>query len=151
MRRMLLVAATLAATAPAMGQTSTAEKELMTLAKELDAAFAKNDTVFLDRVNAEDWTLISPEGEVKSKAQVQKEMKDGTFKIESVETSEMKARVYGDAGVVTGRSRMKARYKGKPIDGTDRWTDVYIKRDGKWQCVASQVTHVAAESEGKNP
>jgi len=148
---MLLVAATLAATAPAMGQTSNAEKELTTLAKEADAAFAKNDMVFFDRVNADDWTLITPEGETKSKAQVLKEAKEGVFKVESVETLEMKVRVYGDAGVVTGRGRLKATYKGKPISSTDRWTDLYIKQDGKWQCVASQVTRVAVESGEKKP
>jgi ketosteroid isomerase-like protein len=151
MRRMLLVAATLAATAPAMGQTSNPEKELTALAKEVDAAFARNDAAFFDRLNADDWTLINPEGEAQSKAQVLKEMKDGTFKVESSETLEMKVRAYGDAGVVIGRSRLKAMYKGKPISSTDRWTDVYIKRDGKWQCVASQVTHVAVESGGKKP
>lgn len=151
MRRLLLVAATLAATAPAMGQTSNAEKELMALAKEGDAAFFKNDTAFSERVLAEEWTLIDPEGVTKSKAQVLKEAKEGTFKVVSGETMEMKVRVYGDAGVVTGYSRLKATYKGMPISSTDRWTDVYVKRDGKWQCVAGQVTHVAADSEGKKP
>ncbi len=151
MRRMLLVAVTLAATAPAMGQTSDAEKELTALAKESDAAFARNDTAFFDRVLADDWTLITTEGEVQDKAQARREMKDGTFKVESWEMLEMKVRVYGDAGVVTGRGRLKAVYKGKRSSDTDRWTDVYIKRDGKWQCVSSQVTRVAAESGEKKP
>jgi ketosteroid isomerase-like protein len=151
MRRSLLVAAALAVTAPAMGQTSDAEKELMTLAKDSEAAFARNDTAFFDRILADDWTLISPDGEAKTKARVQREMKDGTFKVESGETLELKARVYGDAGVVTGRTRLKATYKGKPVRSTDRWTDVYIRRGGKWLCVSSQATPVAAEAEGKKP
>lgn len=151
MRRMLLVAVTLAATAPAMGQTSDADKELTALAKESDAAFARNDTAFFDRVLAEDWTLITTEGEVQDKAQARREMKDGTFKVESWEMLEMKVRVYGDAGLVTGRGRLKGMDKGKPISRMERWTDVYIKRDGKWQCVTTQATRVAAQSEGNRP
>jgi ketosteroid isomerase-like protein len=151
MRHMLLVAGILAAAAPAIGQTSDAEKELTTLAKDSEAAFARNDAAFFDRVLADDWTLISPQGEAKTKADVQREMKEGTFKVESGETLDLKVRVYGDAGVVTGRSRLKATYKGKPIRSTDLWTDVYIKRDGKWRCVASQATSEAAESGKKKP
>ena len=151
MRRMLVVAAILAATAPAMGQSSNAEKELTTLAEQVEAAFARNDTAFLDSVNADDWTFIGPGGVVMNKAQAYKNMRDGTMKVESAETLEMKVRVFGDTGLVTGLGRMKATYKGKPFNATDRWTDVYIKRDGKWRCVSTQLTPVAAESEGKKP
>ena len=151
MRRMLVVAAILAATAPVMGQTSNAEKELTTLAEQVEAAFARNDAAFLDSVNADDWTFIGPGGVISNKTQAYKNMRDGTMKVESAETLEMKVRVFGDTGLVTGLGRMKATYKGKPITATDRWTDVYIKRDGKWRCVSTQLTPVAAESEGKKP
>ncbi len=152
MRRMLLVAAILAATAPAMGQTSDAVKELTTLAKETDAAMLKNDTAFFDRVMVDDYMFIGTDGDVVSKAQMVKEMKNGILKFESLEQLEdVKVRVYGDAGVVTGRNRIKVINNGKSDGGTDRWTDVYVKRNGKWQCVSSQVTRLSAESEGKKP
>ncbi len=123
-----------------------AEKELTALAKESDAPFVKNDAAFFERVLADEWTIITPDGKALDKAQHLREMKDGTLKVESSETLEMKVRVYGDAAVITGRGRWKAKDKGEPIGGTVRWTDVYIKRGGKWQCVASQVTPIAAES-----
>ena len=152
MRRMLLVAAALAATAPAVGQTSDAEKEIVALVKEFDAAFVKNDTTFMERILADDWMAITPDGEVMTKAQMQKGMKEGDLKFGALEELEaIKVRVYGDAVVATGRGRMKATLKGKPYSSHDRWTNVYIKRDGKWQCVSSHTTRLAAESEGKKP
>ena len=49
----------------------------------------------------------------------------------------MKVRVYGDAAVVLGRNTVKEQYKGKDISGQSRFTDTWVKKDGRWQCVAT--------------
>jgi len=56
---------------------------------------------------------------------------------------EMKARVYGDAAVVTYRWTSKETFKGQDISGQSRWTDTWVKRAGRWQCVASHGSRIA--------
>jgi len=58
---------------------------------------------------------------------------------------EMKVRVYGDTAVVTGQSTVKGIFKTQDISGKYRWTDVFVKRDGKWQIVNAQLTPVQAQ------
>ncbi len=151
MKRTLLVAAILAAASPAFGlaeKNEEVERALIKHENDTAVAFAKRDTAFFENTLADEWTIIDPTGEVSDKARQIREVKDGTFAVESMDNKEMKVRVYGDAAVVTGLSEMKAKYKGEDISGTDRWTDVFVRRDGKWRCVASQATRVP---EGDKP
>jgi len=54
--------------------------------------------------------------------------------------SELKVHVYGDTAVAAGTSTVKGTYKGQDISGKYRFTDVWVKRNGKWHAVASQST-----------
>ena len=53
-----------------------------------------------------------------------------------------KVNVYGDTAIVTFASNDKGTYKGKDISGKTRWTDVFVKRGGKWQIVSSHGSRV---------
>jgi hypothetical protein len=47
----------------------------------------------------------------------------------------MKALVLGDQAIVHGLSTEKRSMAGKDTSGQDRFTDVFAKREGRWQCV----------------
>ena len=50
----------------------------------------------------------------------------------------MRVRLLGDnTAVVTGRTAAVGSYKGKPAAVSLRFTDAFVKRDGRWQAVAS--------------
>jgi ketosteroid isomerase-like protein len=49
-------------------------------------------------------------------------------------------RVFGDAAVVTGRTHGRGSYAGTPYDVTIRFTDVFIRRDNRWQAVVSHAS-----------
>ena len=66
----------------------------------------------------------------------------GENKVESQTLGEMKVRVFGDVAIVTGSDDEKSSFKGKDISGHYVWTDVFVKRNGQWQAVASQGTLV---------
>ncbi|MBA3715387.1 MAG: nuclear transport factor 2 family protein [Pyrinomonadaceae bacterium] len=51
-------------------------------------------------------------------------------------------RVYGDAAVVTGRWASKGTRKGKTFDDNERYTTVYVKRDGRWQIVSDHTSRI---------
>ncbi len=57
----------------------------------------------------------------------------------------MKVQVHGDAAVVTYRSTDKGSYKGNDLSGQYRWTDVFVKRNGRWQAIAGHGTRVTQQ------
>ena len=54
----------------------------------------------------------------------------------------MKVHVYGDTAVVTGLNTIKSTLNGKDTSGAYRFTDVFVKRDSRWQVVATQASSV---------
>ena len=121
----------------AQTQTRSAEQELLKLEQDWTNANLKADVAFLDRILADDFTWTDINGVLRTKAQNLAVLKSGELAISSMVTDEMKVRLYGDAAVVTGRNTFKAKLGGKDNEGQERWTDTWIKRDGRWQCVAT--------------
>jgi hypothetical protein len=52
----------------------------------------------------------------------------------------VQARVFGDAAVVTGRTHGVGEFAGTGYDVTIRFTDMFVRRDGHWQAVASHAS-----------
>jgi ketosteroid isomerase-like protein len=125
---------------PAQQKSGTVEQEQFQLEQDWTKALIKADVAFLDRLVAEDWVFTDPEGVVWTKAQSLAILKSGEDVITSLVPDDMKARVYGDAAVVTGRNTTKETLKGKDISGQYRWTDTWIKKAGRWQCVATHAS-----------
>ena len=69
-------------------------------------------------------------------------IKSDTTKFESAINSEMKALVFGDTAIVHGLSTSKSSMGGKDTSGQERYTEVFVKRDGRWQCVTGYSTKV---------
>jgi ketosteroid isomerase-like protein len=118
-------------------QTGTAEQELIKLEKDWLDALVKSDLAFIDQILVDDWTATDQDGTFYSKPQYLAYLKSGEEVTSSAVADEMKVRVYGDAAVVTGRNTFKGTLKGKDMSGQDRWTDTFVKKAGRWQCVAS--------------
>lgn len=67
------------------------------------------------------------------------EMKKDKDTYTSARNGKMDVRVFGNAAVVTGSTREKGKDKdGKEFDRMFRWTDTWVERNGRWECVASQ-------------
>ena len=123
-------------------QTESVEQELIKLEYEWADALVKHDWTFLDRILADDYVVTDPEGNVSTKAQEIAFFKSGEFAVTSCVHHELKVRVYGDAAVVTGHTTTKETYKGKDFSPQLRWTDTWVKRDGRWQCVAGHSSEI---------
>jgi ketosteroid isomerase-like protein len=121
------------------------EQELIKLENEWNDAMVRRDVAFLDGILADNWTGTDQDGTFLSKAQFLASLKSGEDVISSEVADEMKVRVYGDTAVVTGRNTFKGKLKGKDTSGQERWTDVFVKRTGLWQCVASHWSRIAAK------
>lgn len=56
----------------------------------------------------------------------------------SVEYSDLKVTVFGHTAIATGTFSGKGKNaEGKPLDEQVRFTDTWVKIDGKWLCVAT--------------
>jgi hypothetical protein len=55
--------------------------------------------------------------------------------MESGTLLDLKARVFGDVVVVIGSDESKSSFNGKDTSGRSIWTDIFVKRPGRWQAV----------------
>lgn len=156
MKRMLGVAAlTMAVSSLAFGQMTgkkanysnqkgdSVEQAVMQMEEELRAAITKSDTKTYGRLLGDDYVFTNQDAVVRTKAQMVSAYDSGSLKYESVKFDEIKVHAYGDTAVLTGRSTVKGQDNGKDISGQYRYTRVYVKRQGRWQLVATQLTRIA--------
>ncbi len=148
MRRTLLAAALLALAVPTMGRAddADAEKQVGMLSKQYREAVVKGDTNAMDSILADDWVGINLAGDVESKAEQVKNLKDGSVDFEAIDPESVKVRVYGDAAVVMGSYHVKLTYNGQKSEILVRNTEVFARQGGQWQCVSTQVTSIAGQS-----
>ncbi|HZQ55975.1 MAG TPA: nuclear transport factor 2 family protein [Bryobacteraceae bacterium] len=117
------------------------QQSLLQLEREWSNAMAKNDAQTIDRIEAADFAYVL-DG---MRGDKQMDLADARSKAfsGSAELLDMKARVYGDAAVVTGTATLRnAKYKGKDVSGDYFFTDTFVKKDGRWQVVASHANRV---------
>lgn len=150
MKRTIIIAGMLALLALASlalgqknGKSGGVEQTLMQTEQELLDAVLHNDSAKFDRTLAQTYTFTAPDGTTQNKTEFMADLKSGALKMESSKNDEMKVQVYGNTAVVTYRSTDKGNYKGNDISGQYRWTDVFVKQQGRWQIVSTQGTRIA--------
>jgi ketosteroid isomerase-like protein len=116
------------------------EETIMQLEKEWTEAGKRRDTAWMEDNYAEEYTWTSPTGKLNDKKADIAEAKDVTF--DSFEISDVKVRVLADTAVATGLSTIKGKLKQQDISGKYRWTDTFVKREGRWIIFASQSSPV---------
>jgi len=153
MRQILIVAAlvilncsfTPAQTTPEKAnENGETEQVILQLESEGRKATLENDIKANDRLLADNWLNINPDGSITTKAKLLELLKDGSFKIMSIENDEVMVRVYMDAAVVTRRSTTKRAGQGSEVVARQvRFTRVYSKSKGQWQVVSAHNTFIA--------
>lgn len=117
------------------------EKLILQLEKEGREATLKNDLEANDRLLADNWININPDGSVTTKAQLLSLLKAGSFRIASIENDEVLVRVYETMAIVTGRSTTTRAGQGSEIISRQvRFTRVYDRSNGRWQVVSAHNT-----------
>jgi ketosteroid isomerase-like protein len=153
MKRLLIVAMLVAVssfafsqpTCSAANQKGNDEQAVRQLLDEISTALGRADTAALDRIYADDYTLVNESGVLTTKAPRLAAIKSGELKYESVAFDEVNVRLYGNTAVATYRVTSKGRFKGQEIGGQSRATSTYVKMRGRWQLVAAQVTRITGK------
>ena len=120
------------------------EETLIQIEHDWGNALLKADVAAWSRYLGDDWVLTYSDGTLVTKPMALADLKEGALRIESFQLDDVKVRVYGDAAVVTGLITEKSKFRDKDTSGVRRFTDVFVKRDGRWQAVASHESDVSA-------
>jgi ketosteroid isomerase-like protein len=149
---LISIAAASTALAQSSGEKSKAfgpdEQALIKLEQDWAAARGKRDLAAIDRIVAQGWMFTNPDGVLIAKAQADENLKTGAIVFLSSKFDDFAVRIHGDTAVVFTLVTQSLNINGNEVRGQFRCTDTYVKRDGRWQCIASHVTQVAAGSRG---
>jgi hypothetical protein len=137
---------TCALTVACGGQKSPAAQDetvLVELQQVLAKAWVSGDRTTVERIIAPEWTSTGPDGRTTDRASVLVQVfETRAHKIHRLEIDDVTARVFGDAAVVTGRTRGMGEFEGSAYDVTIRFTDTFVRRGDQWQAIASHASLV---------
>lgn len=121
---------------------SEAEDELRAIEQERLAAFVAKDIETLQRLHADDFQLINPGGRDLSKREYIGGVEAGAIDYRLWEAdSRIDVRLYGDVAAIRYRSLLEIAVQGELQPKQSFWhTDLYERREGRWQVVWSQAT-----------
>jgi len=139
---MAVVLGTILPSPPAGAQPSNDERQLHDIQQQLARAWSQKDRAYIEGVLAPEWSVTQPDGQVLARATVLGPFFDAvTF--DSTIVDEVIVRLFGDTAVVRGKNVATGKFNGSPFAARIRFTDVFLKRDGRWQAVASHASRLA--------
>ena len=109
-----------------------------------EAAYASHNFATVEGFIAADFVGVSSKGKFTNRSQLLSEAKGDKDTYKSAKNEKLNVQMFGpNVTVVTGRSREVGTGKdGKAFDRTFLFTDTWMMRGGKWQCIASQVNKI---------
>ena len=134
-----LVAVVAIAPAPARAQRVQSDQDvLMQLERDWNAAFHRHDVTFIESVLADEFLATYDDGSRGDRARELELAVTFDQQIDSSRLDEFTIKVYGDTAVVWFTLHLIGPIKGQTVEIAYRYTDVFVVRGGRWQCVSSQ-------------
>lgn len=143
MNQTQLVVVLLFLLAPSTLYAQDAASDVRQLERRWLDAYERLDDKAMDTIVADDFTITFPDGSMQNKAQVIASLKPrpGSSPTTSkFQTEDVQARIYGDTVILTGVVISEYSRDGKSSKSAMRYTDTYVKRNGKWEVVASHLS-----------
>jgi ketosteroid isomerase-like protein len=138
MKRALILA--MFALAVSCQMKSDVKEELLKWENDFEKAVVTNDAETIGKFLTDDWVIVDPNGEIIDKARFLSAIKSGVLAHELMESEDRLVRSYGDTAVVTALTKTKGKFAGQEFTTQERATDIFVRQDGRWQCVFSQLT-----------
>lgn len=119
------------------------EQELKRLENEWLNSYLRGDKQTFDRIVADDFTRTDESGKFATKAEEKELVQAPPASVKvSLTNQDVQVRVYGEAAVVTGRIVSKVQ---GGLNFQSRFTDTFVKRNGRWQVVVRHYSRIPAE------
>ena len=142
--KIILVLTLLVAATTAFAQASPVD-DVRKLERAWLDAYEQLDPKAMDAIVAEDFTITFPDGSMQTKPQIMSSIKSprrpagGAMKFR---TENVQGRSYGDVVILTGIVITEMQRDGQTVSETrQRYTDTYLKRQDRWQVVASHLSN----------
>jgi len=125
-----------------MRDHSQEKQTLIKIQHEWAEARVKGDSSYTRQLEAEDCTIVWPDGRIVDKRGDLQSM-TGDIVFSEFNINDLQVCIHGETGIVVGQGTISAR-KGRQnlLGGNFVWTDTFVKQGGKWKVVASQITPV---------
>jgi ketosteroid isomerase-like protein len=126
-------------------KSSGEEGRIVALESAWDQAEQNKDAAALAGLLADNLVYVDYDGSVSNKQQFLDSIKSSDVTSEQINNEGVTVRLYSNNNVAvsTGIYRDKGVEKGKPFQRRGRFTNVWVKQSGAWQCVASLSTLIA--------
>lgn len=121
-------------------QAQSADEKAVVAAEKarFEAQVSKNIDA-LNQLLADDLVYVHSSGNVDTKQSYIQSIKEGNSTYNSIDVQEQKVRLYGKTAIINGICYIKRpAVDGKNNDLKLRYTDVYVKKGGRWQMVTWQ-------------
>ena len=126
-------------------QTTPVESDqdiLIRLERGWNDAFYRKDVAFIERLLAEQFIATYDDGSQGDKAKELALAVQFNQAVESATQDDFIVKVYRDTAVVWFTLKIIGIRQGQKSELNLRYTDVWVVRDGRWQCVSTQSTRV---------
>lgn len=117
-------------------------KKIEALEMQWRDAVVHNNVSVMDHLLADDYLGISANGTVETKAEELAQSRAGTLRIQSLDISDIKVRVFGNTAVVTSKAELTGMNGQSDISGNYRYTRVYNKRFGQWKIISFEASRI---------
>ena len=118
---------------------------LIKLEQGWNDAFYRKDVAFIANILSDEFVATYDDGSRGDKAKELALVAEFNQQVESAIQDEFTVRVYRDTAVVWFTLRLVGLKQGQRTDLTLRYSDVWVMRDGRWQCVSTHSTRVNAK------
>ena len=119
--------------------------DLGAIERRIVEALEKGDGAAFAKFFAADWKLVLEDGKVLTLANLTDVLNGGKLKFRSIKLSDLEVRSYGETAIVLGLEEIDGSWEGEGFRTKNRFTDVFVKKDGGWQCVASHSSKLRDE------
>jgi ketosteroid isomerase-like protein len=118
--------------------TTAVSHELVELAHDLAQAVSEHDVERLETMLATEFTLQGAAGQLDREAFL--EAAAGPYEIDEFAYEQIDPEVYGNTAVLVSRYRQVARFDGRDLSHRMHVTDIWTRRDARWQIVRRHAT-----------
>ena len=115
---------------------------LIELERGWNEAFYRKDVAFIDGLLADEFTATYDDGSLGDKARELALTSEFNQQVESALQEDFTVRVYRETAVVRFTLQLVGIRQGERAEVRFRYTDVWVLRDGRWQCVSTHSTKV---------
>lgn len=118
------------------------QEVLIKLERGWNEAFYRKDIAFIEKILADEFVATYEDGSRGDKAKELAQVAEFNQQVESAVPDEFKVQVFRDTAVVWFTLRVTGIKQGQRAELTLRYTDVWVRRDGRWLCVSTHSTKV---------